>query len=75
MIALGGDPSNKPDHKVRLITISAKPHKKCMIAPAPNCDGTIRIATNRLDLPAEVIALDRCVFLRGKYTLNGNLFY
>jgi len=57
VIALGSDSSNKPDHKVRLITISAKPHKKCTIAPAPNCDGTIRIATNLLDLPAEVIAL------------------
>jgi hypothetical protein len=57
VIALGGDSTNKPDHKVRLITISAKPHKKCTISPAPNCDGTIRIATNLLDVPAEVIAL------------------
>jgi hypothetical protein len=57
IITLGGKTSTKLDHKVRLITIAAKPHVKRTIAPAPNCDGTIRIVTNLLDVPADVIAL------------------
>ena len=58
IIALGGDAAKeKPDHRVRLITISAKPHRKTTIAPGPGCDGTLRIATNLVDVPAEVIAL------------------
>jgi hypothetical protein len=56
IITLGADSSTDLDHKVRLITIAAKPHKKRTIAPAPNCDGTIRIVTNLLDVPADVIA-------------------
>jgi len=57
-IALGaGSAKKKPDHTVRLITIAAKPHQKRTVAPSPGCDGTIRIATNLLDVPAEVIAL------------------
>jgi hypothetical protein len=58
IIALGADTAKeKPDHRLRLITIQAKPHRKRTIAPAPGCDGTLRIATNILDVPAEVIAL------------------
>jgi hypothetical protein len=58
IIALGADSaSDKPQHRVRLITIQAKPHQKRTIAPGPSCDGTLRIATNLLDVPAEVIAL------------------
>ena len=58
IIALGADSAKeKPDHRLRLITIQAKPHRKRTIAPAPGCDGTLRIATNILDVPAEVIAL------------------
>jgi hypothetical protein len=58
IIVLGGDSATeKPDHRVRLITIQAKPHKKSTIAPGPGCDGTLRIATNLLDVPAEIIAL------------------
>jgi DDE family transposase len=58
IIALGADgASEKPAHRVRLITIQAKPHQKRTIAPGPGCDGTLRIATNLLDVPAEVIAL------------------
>jgi IS4 transposase len=57
IITLGGKTSTKLDHKVRLITIAAKPHVKRTAAPAPNCDGTIRIVTNLLDVPADVIAL------------------
>jgi hypothetical protein len=58
IIALGTESaSDKPEHSVRLITIQAKPHRKRTIAPAPGCDGTLRIATNLLDVPAEIIAL------------------
>jgi hypothetical protein len=58
IIALGADSAKeKPDHRVRLITIAAKPHKKRTVAPGPGCDGTLRIVTNLLDVPAEVIAL------------------
>ena len=49
--------SERLDHQVRLITIRAKPHQSAD-APGPGCDGgTLRIATNLLDVPAEVIAL------------------
>ena len=54
---MGSDASERPDHRVRLITIKAKPHQKTSTVPAPGCDGTLRIATNLLDVPAEVIAL------------------
>lgn len=58
IIALGAESAaDKPAHRVRLITIQAKPHQKRTIAPGPGCDGTLRIATNLLDVPAEVIAL------------------
>ena len=58
VISLGGDTSKeKIDHRVRLITIEAKPHQKRTVAPGPGCDGALRIATNMLDVPAEIIAL------------------
>lgn len=58
LITLGGDSKvEKPTHPVRLITIQAKPHRKTSAAPAPSCDGVLRVATNLLDVPAEVIAL------------------
>ena len=57
IITLGSDSSDEIGHRVRLLTIQAKPHQKRTIAPGPGCDGTIRIATNLLDVPAEVIAL------------------
>jgi hypothetical protein len=58
IISLGGESNAvRPNHKVRLITIAAKPHKKTTNAPGPSCDGVIRLATNLLDVPAEVIAL------------------
>ena len=55
VVSLGADAA--VGHKVRLITIAAKPHKKTKGANGPPCDGVIRIATNLLDVPAEVIAL------------------
>jgi IS4 transposase len=54
-------PANaRPDHPVRLISISAPRHtsrgKTRSGSTGPNCDGVLRIATNRLDLPAELIS-------------------
>jgi hypothetical protein len=57
LIDLGSDSSEPLGHWVRLITIAAKPHNKTSAAPAPGCDGVLRIATNLLDVPAEVVAL------------------
>ena len=48
-----------PDHPVRIVTVKAPPHssrgKRGGGSTGPNCDGSLRIATNRLDLPAELI--------------------
>jgi hypothetical protein len=53
--------AQRPDHAVRLITIRIKPHVKRGKykggSTGPGSDGTLRIATNLLDVPAEVIAL------------------
>lgn len=57
IIDLGSETSDKLDHRVRLITIEAKPHNKRTQAPGPSTDGSLRILTNLLDVPAEVIAL------------------
>lgn len=62
LISLGSEASkDKPDHPVRLVVISAKPHKSKgrygKGSTGQDCDGYLRIATNLLDVPAEVIAL------------------
>jgi len=44
-----------PDHPVRIVTVKATPHRSGG-RTGPNCDGFLRIATNRLDLPAELIS-------------------
>ncbi len=51
-----------PDHPIRLLQIRCTPHKnrtggKPGRFKAPNSDGILRIATNLLDVPAEIIAL------------------
>ena len=49
IIALGADPAvDKPDHRVRLITIVAKRRPKTSNTPGPGCDGFIRVVTNLL---------------------------
>ena len=52
---------SKPNHRLRLIQIEMEPHQKRTRyggkSTGPNCDGVLRIATNLLDVPAEVIAL------------------
>jgi len=48
-----------PDRPVRIVTVKATPHssrgKRGGGSTGPNCDGSLRIATNHLDLPAELI--------------------
>lgn len=54
-----------PDHQVRLLTIQCQPHRKAgrsqrysrAGSTGPACDGVLRLATNLLDVPAEIIAL------------------
>jgi len=52
----------RPDHAIRIVTIQMKPH--CSAghygrrgSTGQSCDGFLRIATNLLDVPAEIIAL------------------
>lgn len=63
-----GESSKKgaqPDHALRLITIQCKPHRKAgrssyyarKGSTGPACDGVLRLVTNLLDVPAEIIAL------------------
>lgn len=51
---------DRPQHPVRLIFIKTTPHEKRGKygggSAGPRSDGTLRIATNLLDVPAEVIA-------------------
>ena len=50
----------RPNHPVRLVTVAATPHtsrgKYRGGSTGPSCDGQLRLATNRLDLPAELIS-------------------
>jgi len=54
-------PKARPDHPMRLIVIKAQPHEKRGgrrgKTAGPGNKGTIVIATNLLDVPAEIIAL------------------
>lgn len=55
----------RPDHVVRLVTIQCKPHRKAgrstrysrKGSTGPACDGVLRLVTNLLDVPADIIAL------------------
>ena len=47
---------------MRLVTIQCKPHRKVghyarRGSTGPACDGVLRLATNLLDVPAEIVAL------------------
>ncbi len=64
IITLGSSSKSeaRPDHKIRMVTIQAKPHRSAghyarRGSTGPSCDGVIRLATNLLDVPAEIIAL------------------
>ncbi len=59
VVRLGGK-DKQPDHPVRVILIQTTPHQKTGGrkggTAGPPSDGILRIATNLLDVPAEVIA-------------------
>jgi Transposase DDE domain len=68
VIVTMGESSRKearPDHRLRLLTIQCKPHRKAgrsqrysrAGSTGPACDGVLRLVTNLLDVPAEVVAL------------------
>jgi hypothetical protein len=52
--------AERPNHPVRIILVKTKPHKRTSKrrgrTAGPASDGMIRIATNLLDVPAEIIA-------------------
>jgi Transposase DDE domain len=56
---------SRPDHTLRLVTITCKPHRKAgrsqrysrAGSTGPACDGILRLVTNLLDVPVEIIAL------------------
>lgn len=54
-------PQARPDHPIRIVVIQAEPHEKRGGRRGKNaghgCNGTIVIATNLLDVPAQIIAL------------------
>lgn len=60
-IGLTSKPESRPNHTIRLITIRINPHtsrgKYRGGSTGPGSDGILRLATNLLDVPAEVIAL------------------
>jgi len=56
----GSKPGARPDHPMRLVCVKTTPHEKRGRVgggtTGPGSDGILRIATNLLDVPAEVIA-------------------
>ena len=63
IVVLGqeGKAAARPDHPIRLMTVQTTPHtsrgKYRGGSTGPGSDGILRIATNLLEVPAEVIAL------------------
>ena len=56
-----GTPNSRtkpPNHRCRIVLVRAKPHvsNRKSATSGPDCNGTIRIVTNMMDVPAEVIA-------------------
>jgi|SRR5579864_500699 len=60
IVQLGREPKDRPQHPVRLVLVLTTPHEKRGKTGGgtlgPITDGVVRIATNLLDVPAEVIA-------------------
>jgi hypothetical protein len=59
LVRLGASskPDLQPDHPLRVIVVKITPHEKRGGAAGHGSDGFLRIATNLLDVPAEIIAL------------------
>jgi hypothetical protein len=51
------NPPDKPDHKIRIIIVETSPHTSRGIHRGPESDGYLRLATDMLDVPADLIAL------------------
>lgn len=49
-------PEARPNHPIRVILVQTTPHAKRGGASGPESDGILRMATNLLDVPAEIIA-------------------
>jgi hypothetical protein len=60
-LATDKGPNRRPDHPVRLVFIQTTPHQKASHRKgntgAGPSDGVIRLATNLMDVPAEIIGL------------------
>jgi hypothetical protein len=60
-IGQSGKANARPDHKIRLVCVKCSPHtsrgKYKGTSTGPDSDGVLRIATNLLDVPAEIISL------------------
>jgi hypothetical protein len=60
IVQLGREPEDRPQHPVRLVLVLTTPHEKRGKTGGgtlgPITDGVVRIATNLLEVPAEVIA-------------------
>jgi Transposase DDE domain len=60
-LGMGSKPKDRPDHPVRLVVVATEPHAKRGgrkgKTAGPASTGELLIATNLLDVPAEVIAL------------------
>ncbi len=61
LIGQSGKAAARPDHKIRLVCVKCPPHtsrgKYQSSSTGPDSDGVLRIATNLLDAPAEIIVL------------------
>ena len=61
LIGQSGKANARPDHKIRLVCVKCSPHtsrgKYKGASTGPDSDGVLRIATNLLDVPAEIISL------------------
>ena len=59
LVRLGASskPDSQPDHPLRVVVVKITPHEKRGGAAGHGSDGFLRIATNLLDVPAEIIAL------------------
>jgi IS4 transposase len=59
-LGVDGKANARPDHRIRVVLVQATPHEKSGGrkggAGGPPSDGILRIATNLLDVPAEIIA-------------------
>jgi Transposase DDE domain len=70
VVRMGSKPASRPDHPLRLVIVRVTPHEKRSHRKghtgAGPSDGLLRIVTNLLDVPAEIIAL----LYRFRYTIE-----